>query len=249
MKFVPHARREAMTLGDYIQRHSYINNTNEEQPQYMTDILKRKIQEVIGESANIFGADLIDWEFADYRTNPGTHAQEDARIKASVAQGGRGPNSETIVETTIESHLNGRAANELGEAALIGYVNDITGEVNETDKPTYDLEQVLRDAKRLTQLTPEGTFLKNFFENEVMMLYSSPEFDQAKVEHTIQQYTELRLKECMLKPEFEKSVKTGNNGHYYLKMLKEQIADELSISQPAKASDFLASKMMEDPFI
>lgn len=50
----------------------------------------------------------------------------------------------------------------------------------------------------------------------------------------------------MLNSEFAEKIKNSNNGHYYLKMLKEQIAEELAINQPAKASDFMFSKMMED---
>jgi hypothetical protein len=78
-----------------------------------------------------------------------------------------------------------------------------------------------------------------------MELYSASEFDQAKVESTVRRYTDLRLKECLLSQEFAEKVRS-HNGHLYLKTLKEQIADELSISQPSQASDFGASKLMED---
>lgn len=79
-----------------------------------------------------------------------------------------------------------------------------------------------------------------------MKLYASPEFEQGKIEELIQKYTSLRLKECLMNSEFNEKVKSGNNGHIYLKMLKEQIADELSISAPAKASDFMFEKIFKD---
>ena len=79
-----------------------------------------------------------------------------------------------------------------------------------------------------------------------MRLYSLPEFDQNKVESVIQRYTELRLKDCLLNDEFRQKVTQGNNGHLYLKMLKEQITDELKISQEAKASDFAFMKLFDD---
>jgi hypothetical protein len=53
----------------------------------------------------------------------------------------------------------------------------------------------------------------------------------------------------MLNSEFASRVRNGNNGHLYIKMLKEQIADELKISSPAEASDFMFSKLQEDPRI
>jgi hypothetical protein len=44
-------------------------------------------------------------------------------------------------------------------------------------------------------------------------------------------------------------VKTGNNGHIFLKVLREQIADELKISEPAEASDFSFMKLFKEPYI
>ena len=80
-----------------------------------------------------------------------------------------------------------------------------------------------------------------------MRLYTSAEFDQTKVEETIQKYTELRIRDCLLNEEFKQRIQVGNNGHLYLKMLKEQIADELKISTEAKVSDFAFMKIFQDP--
>lgn len=79
-----------------------------------------------------------------------------------------------------------------------------------------------------------------------MEIYSAPEFDQKKLEEVITRYTELRLKDQLLNQEFVAKVKNCNNGHYYLKMLKEQITEELQIGSPAKASDFAAYKLDKD---
>lgn len=61
-------------------------------------------------------------------------------------------------------------------------------------------------------------------------------FDEAAVEDIVQRYTDLRLKECMLNEEFAQKARS-NNGHYYLKMLKEQITEELNIAEAVKPSD------------
>ncbi len=89
------------------------------------------------------------------------------------------------------------------------------------DRNSYEYEQVLRDARKLTQLRPEFSYTKNYFENEVMRVYSQAEFDQNHLESLIQRYTELRLKDCLLNDEFKSKVTKGNNGHLYIKMLKE----------------------------
>ena len=83
LKLVPHSRRESMNLGDFLTRHPYIaggasNNASLEQ--FLSGILKNKLESVIGQQINIDAADFIDWEYASVKTNPGIHAQEDARI-------------------------------------------------------------------------------------------------------------------------------------------------------------------------
>ena len=134
---------------------------------------------------------------------------------------GKGHSLEGTVEAELESQLNGRANQELGEDPLIGVVNPNTGIMEVKEKWQYEAEQVIRDAKKLTELKPESVYTKNYFENQILMLYSNPEFDRAKVEKTIQDYTDLRLKECLLNKEFEEKVRNSQNGHIYLKVLKE----------------------------
>ena len=250
LRIVPHSRREAMTLGDYIERHGYIaqSGQTDRREEHMNEILKRKIQDVLGKSVDINGADLIDWEYAGVNTNPSIHAQQDIRVKAALAEG-KGYSPEASSDNTVDSYINGRAANELGEAPLVGYLNEATGVMESTDQQTYDLELVLRDARKLTELKPESGFMHTYYENELLSLYSSANFDAVAVEKLIQRYTELRLRECMLNSEFASRVRNSGNGHIYVKMLKEQIADELKISQPAEASDFMFSKLQEDPRI
>lgn len=84
LKHVPNARREHMTLGDFIQRHSYLGGTQVATEtgteSFLADVLQRKISQIIGNSVDTSAADMIDWELAGVRTNPGTHQKEDDRI-------------------------------------------------------------------------------------------------------------------------------------------------------------------------
>jgi hypothetical protein len=52
LKFVPHSRREAMTLGDFVNRHTYLNggtsSAGAHQEPFMAQILRNKISEVLG---------------------------------------------------------------------------------------------------------------------------------------------------------------------------------------------------------
>jgi len=74
LKSVPHSRREAMTLGDFVNRHSYLNGgistAGAHQDQFLSQILRNKITEVLGSQSDINAAEVIDWEYASVRTNP-----------------------------------------------------------------------------------------------------------------------------------------------------------------------------------
>jgi hypothetical protein len=206
LRMVPHARREAMTLGDFLARHTYtaggVGNHNS-QEQFLSNILKNKIEQVLGSSVDTNGADIIDWEYGTVRTNPIIHEQEDTRVKAALSQG-KGYSLEQTSEAVIDSQQHGRGAEALGDgAAIVSFVNPITGFQEFQDRASYEYEQVLRDARRLTALRPEFSFTKNLYENEIMRLYTAAEFDQAKVEEIIQKYTELRIRDCLLNEEFK----------------------------------------------
>jgi hypothetical protein len=57
-------------------RHHYVNAAAIQE--FSNDILKRKIQDIIGSAATeMDAADVIDWEFAGVRTAPYVHKQED----------------------------------------------------------------------------------------------------------------------------------------------------------------------------
>lgn len=57
---------------------------------------------MLGQSLDLKGVDYVDWEFGGMRTNPMTHAQEDARIQQTLADG-KGYNPEATSDAIIES--------------------------------------------------------------------------------------------------------------------------------------------------
>lgn len=169
LKHVPHARREQMTLGEFLSRHTYLSGgtslaSESGTERFLADVLQRKLKQVIGDSVEAGAADFVDWELANVRTNPGTHKKEDARVREAMKEG-KGYNLEGTVEAQLDNQLNGRASQELGEEPLLGVVNPETGIVEVKEKWQYDMELVLRDAKKLTELRPEGHYMKNYYEN------------------------------------------------------------------------------------
>ena len=80
-------------------------------------------------------------------------------------------------------------------------------------------------------------YLKNQTENELMNLYMTENMNEKAVQEVVQQYTQSRLQDCLMKPEFASAVKT-TNGHIYLKVLRENILDELRLAESAKVEEF-----------
>ncbi len=95
-----------MTLGDFINRHNYLSTglstAGAHNDNFMITALKNKITQVLGEQEDQGAADLIDWEYANVRTNPSIQEQEDARIK-SLLKEGKGYNTEQTSDSIAES--------------------------------------------------------------------------------------------------------------------------------------------------
>ena len=72
----------------------------------------------------------------------------------------------------------------------------------------------------------------------------SADFDQKKVEGLIHDYTQARMKECTLKEDFAKVLKT-QNGHVYIKVLRERILEELKLTEITTIDEFEWFKMPE----
>jgi hypothetical protein len=87
---------------------------------------------------------------------------------------------------------------------------------------------IMRDALDYCKIKSEFLPVRDYFENMVLKIYSQPEFNQDQLERVISKYTEMRINDCLLSPGFKDRVQS-DNGHMYMKVLKEQIVDELKL--------------------
>ena len=100
---------------------------------------------------------------------------------------------------------------------------------------------VYREARRLAELSPQMTAFKNECENALLASYMEEKFDQKNVETIVQDYTQARLKDCLLKVDFAQAMRSPN-GHIYLKVLRENILDELKLAESATVDEFVWTK-------
>lgn len=64
----------------------------------------------------------------------------------------------------------------------------------------------------------------------------------------IKKYTEMRINDCMLRAGFREKV-NSDNGHIYVKVLKEQIVDELKLTSEPKIQELRYQNLMDLPDI
>ena len=71
---------------------------------------------------------------------------------------------------------------------------------------------------------------KNFYENKLLEIMMQPGDQQDAQQNVIDEYTSLRLKTCMLNASFADKVRNSDDGHIYLKVLRERVLDELNLT-------------------
>lgn len=60
----------------------------------------------------------------------------------------------------------------------------------------------------------------------------------------IDEYINLRFKTCMLNSEFADKVRNPENGHLFMKVLKERVVDELGLTAEPEIEDMVFNKRM-----
>jgi len=135
------------------------------------------------------------------------------------------------IQTHPASHVSGDSN------ILVDIVDEETDDTK--TKPLAEAMQqaVVRDARRITELSAEMTALKNMYENKLMEEYTRDKLNQSSVETLIREYTEARMTDCKLNPTYMKGVQSAN-GHIYKKVLMEQITKELRITDATTRNEF-----------
>jgi hypothetical protein len=52
------------------------------------------------------------------------------------------------------------------------------------------------------KLSPSMESVKNAYENRLLQAFSQDRFDEEKVQELVNEYTQIRMKDCMLKTDF-----------------------------------------------
>lgn len=115
-------------------------------------------------------------------------------------------------------------------------LNEKTGKYVTRDAHTEAFNEIIKDALDYSLIRSDFLPVKDYFNNVILKEYSQAEFDQREVEQLVQKYSEMRINDCLLTPGFRDKL-NSDNGHIYIKVLKEQIVDELKLTSEPKLQE------------
>ena len=110
---------------------------------------------------------------------------------------------------------------------------------------TEELRNVVRDARALTELPDDFMPLKNMSENNLLLEMIDPDSTDESIEAVITAYMDSRLKMCMVNKGFATRVRETKNGHFYLKVLRERVLEELGLTAEARYRDLSFERQYE----
>ena len=184
LQYVSHERRSQMTLHEFLTQHPQLNASSLQD--FGSDMLRRRLEKVLGKIEDINEADVVDWELGQggVRTNPVMHVLIEEDVKSAAERGMKVDMKKyamNIKDMTEDSpNMNTKK---------ILHVDEASGELEAESELTYHYKVALADAKDLTKLRSEFTHIKNYYENKIMQIYVMPEVDMQELEILIQTYT------------------------------------------------------------
>lgn len=121
-------------------------------------------------------------------------------------------------------------------------VRNELGKQEMTTAREHALKDILRHARKLTELPLEMVSNKNMYEN-LLVKNMITDTEDSDLQTIIQEYYQLRLRSLLLNNEFSSAVHNTENGHYYLKALHEQVLIELNLNTDFRISDASYEKL------
>ena len=85
---------------------------------------------------------------------------------------------------------------------IINHKNPTTGLIEQDAVRDYELKQVMRQARELSELPNSMIATKNLYENKLLYNLLKSDAEDSETNEIVEAYTQLRLKSCLLNSEF-----------------------------------------------
>lgn len=227
LQFVSNLQRQDITLGQFLADRDA--SSISALKQHTTSLLRKKLVSALGEGAA--AGEIMDWESNGVRTSPLDHKRR--------AEG-------ASVGSMLKDVVQGTESQSRAVDEKVKLVDPESG-VTETRSVRDHMQvRLLREAKRLTELPRDMEQYTNFYENkllEALMQPGDPEWAQKQQQRVVEEYMTMRLKTCMLNADFAAQVRNSDNGHLFLKVLRERVLDELKMTGEVELKDLLFETM------
>lgn len=177
---------------------------------YSSELLKSQIENALGQGSQDSAA-CVDYEFGGV-------------ISQNIDQ-------ETQIDTTLRDFAYGRADNSSMETTHIIDEKGVKSEFSSDVKVVYE------EARKATALTSEMETLKNMYENKLLKEYTKEKYDPKVIEGLVQDYMNIRVKDCQIKQNFSKGM-NSKYSHIYMRTVQERIMDELKLDEGTNIDEF-----------
>ena len=98
------------------------------------------------------------------------------------------------------------------------------------DSQRIILDEVLLNAYNMVKVKSELEHIKEKYRSELLNAYTNSSFSDLDIAEIINEYTELRFKDLMMDDKFREAI-NGPHKTYYLRVLREEIAEDLDIHE------------------
>lgn len=86
---------------------------------------------------------------------------------------------------------------------------------------------------------------KNLYEHKILLAMMEPEYNEGDCHRTIEEYMNIRFQHSMLNKAFAEGVRS-DNGHIFMKVLREQVITELGLNQDTQGSELKYQNIMDE---
>ena len=217
-RLVANEQRKAITVSQFLGNKSQTNS--ESFTKYTSNLLAQKLRDVVGSLDFTETAKDVEWELGRSRTSPYDLKEGNQKTKAQV-------------DDLIQRIVNDKEEDPLMQIAY--FDEEVNGFRLDRDRE-HELRKVLNDAAEVTAFPLDLDQVKALYENKFLGALTSPDYFEQDAQQIIGDYTDMRLKHCMLQPDFQAKMHS-KYGFLYMKMLRERVLDELKITKDAEILD------------
>ena len=119
------------------------------------------------------------------------------------------------------------------------------GREEEDSLRDFENKRAYREMREACEIPPQMETTKNFYEHKILNLLMEPQMDQERIANWVEEYMQLRMREATSRKQFQKHLQS-ENASTLLKLLREQVVDELGLGKANKGSDLMYENITSD---